>query len=571
MTAFAPARALLWEYVRVARRPVAMVTGANCALAALYRRALEPLGAQREELVFVALFTTMLITIVLTLLNCRADGSSSGGAQLGFERRLYRLPLSSTLLAFWRLTPAALAAGGMYLTPVLFLVLAFDTRWPVLGPLLVTLVVLVWAQALNWSLGKRPYLLAPVGLPLGMLLFSWLGPRLRPRGGDLLTHWQDFGLADVGLLVVILVTGVGVAMIGVHFDRSQPPGTRTLGSLLRRSTSRHGSERAQRPTGLSRDDSDERLAPAFPSPVRAQLWMEWREKGRLLPIFGFTGLAINALIVSFPDFETGPMLRAAFGFLGLLFLVGPPVAGLLHGRFDLSSAVPTLDRLRATRPLGDRQLAWTLLLASLRSALAAWATTAAGLSLLGGALFLWGDREHVIKVAEGLRQALLHAKPIDLALLLVLLLAWAAAGSGLMASLVLSGRNWIIGLFAMAPTVLVVFALMAERIADFDSWRRLLPVAALLVVTVLPLATALCAWLAWRRGYLTGTALLVAGGVWAALSLALALRFPTLRAALASGELPLERTLAWAAPAALSGVVLPLALAPLMLSWNRHR
>jgi len=101
---WSPARALAWESLRLSWRPVVTTTLAWCALAAIYRRLLAPLGERRDAEVFSSLLAMMVLVNATTLLSCRDDGVG-----IGFERRLFRLPLSRD--------PASTAALGSWARP----------------------------------------------------------------------------------------------------------------------------------------------------------------------------------------------------------------------------------------------------------------------------------------------------------------------------------------------------------------------------------------------------------------------------------------------------------------------
>ena len=105
---WSPARALAWESLRLSWRPVVTTTLAWCALAAVYRRLLAPLAERRDAEVFSSLLVIMLLVHAATLLACRDDGLG-----IGFERRLFRLPLRTSLLVLGRLAPALLFITAM--------------------------------------------------------------------------------------------------------------------------------------------------------------------------------------------------------------------------------------------------------------------------------------------------------------------------------------------------------------------------------------------------------------------------------------------------------------------------
>ncbi len=542
----------------MSRRSVPMVTLAGCSLAGLYWIALEPFGARRESLVFSAVFGTLLIVHGMTLLNCRSEGLA-----LGFERRLYRLPMSTPGLVIWRMVPAALLGAAMYLATAGFMKLVLGTRWPVLGPTAISITCLVWMLALNWSLGRRPYLLAPVGLAVAVPFVLWLKPRFQPGAGELMANWGDFGAMDLVLLALAVLMAVMVAIVGVRADRAEP---RTLQSLVARN--RVGGRRAPISETMPRRKSRSRAG--FRSATGAQLWMEWREKGVWVSLWAALGLIFCALAGGFPEFLAGPTLRNGLLFIAMLLVLAPPAAGFLHGRSNLSSRDSMLDRVRATRPLSDRTLAMTLLLATFVTTAAAWLVAILTLTGVFVVTWLWGDTAKVEEIVEGLRLALQHSAPADLALAGLLMIGFCVAASGLPLSLVLSGRSRLTEGLA-APYVLVILGLIFERITGSDAWRRLLPYPAVMMLTMIPVASGVCAWLCYRRGHYSLRALIRGGLAFVTLAILLVFRFPFLQQAFVPGGLPFERAVAYAAPATLSAAFLPFVLAPLMLAWNRHR
>ena len=547
-----------WEYWRLAWRPVVTVTVAGCVLAGVYRLALEPLGERRDAHAFLGLFVTVLLVYVLTLLTCRAEG-----LVLGFERRLYRLPVSTFGLVLGRLLPALLTASVMYLATVAFVGFVFGSRWPILGPTLVMVTVTAWTLALSWSLGTRPYLLAPVGLPLAFVLLGWLKPWLKPRDVPVMAHWAGFGTFEVALLLLASALGVAVATVGVRLDRaeSRPTTGLLVGSerLWQKAATEPGSEARVARRNLFRDAR------------HAQLWMEWREKGRYVPLLTLFSFGTGLLAGSFPSYETGSLLRTSLVYLALAIFMAPIATGMLHGRFDQSMSEAGLDRLRATRPVSDRDLALLLFRAALRSVAASWAVALVAVVLVVGLLRLWGDGERVALVVQGIAEALRHTTSFDLLLLAAVLVGWALAACGCVLSAALSGRNWVLNVFSIAPLASIALLFVAERITGWSAWRGAMPMAVAFVAALLPVALAVSSWICLRERVWSVRTL--ARGALALLffSVLLLVRFPALRDAMAPGISSIERLPLFLVPAALCGVFLPFVLAPLMVTWNRHR
>ncbi|MEM9405018.1 MAG: hypothetical protein AAGA81_03175 [Acidobacteriota bacterium] len=538
-------RALLWEYYRLARRPVALLVLSSCSLAALYRTALDGMGARRDALVFTSLFVTLCLVYLLTLLTCRADGMT-----LGFERRLYRLPLPTTELVLSRWIPALLTAALAYGATALFMRLVFDAAWPLGGPVLILVSVIGSGLAIVWAVGARPYLLTVIGIPLFGLLLYWLQPFLKVDPQRSLGVWKDFGSTETLGLLALLGGSMAVAIVGVQHDRS------TLGSRAR---------------ALPKPSTRRARTVRFRSARDAQLFMEWREKGRWMPIVCAGSLVSAVLAGGFPTYETGPVLRHALVAFALVLIALPPVSGFLHGWFDLKGSIATLDRLRATRPLSDRQLARVLLFSAARAVLVGWCAALLVLVTLFLLTGLLGDREKTLLVVEGIFEAIAHVHLLDLTLFFAVLLSWAVAGSGSTLALVGSGRDWVIAIFAVGPYAWILLGLAAERLLGSSLVLEILPWGAGALLAAIPLATAVAVVTGWRRGLEDARSLARAFVPYLILNALLIARSPFLQRAFAPDEPWLARSAALLVPAALCAVLLPRFLAPLTLGANRHR
>lgn len=534
----AVARALTWEYLRRAGSSALSVTAAVCALAGLYRSALEPFGERRDVLVFTAVFATLLVVFVMTLLTATGSGA-------GFDRRLYRMPASTTTLVLGRLLPAVGTGALMYLATASFASLVLGTRWPLLGPVLVLTAALVWGSALSWTLGPRPELLLPAGAGPALALFLLVRPMLRPVGESPLTSWTPLlGPRGAGLAGLI-VAGVLLAIAGVRLDRTE------------RGPARTHPDGAARLRGRRRDED----LPPFTDARRALLWREWREKGRWLPLYTAFALATLIATDSFPDFETGPILRSALVCLVAVFVLAPPTSGLLHGRFGMAGEAE-LDRVRATAPTSDRRLAWMLLEASTRAALASLAVAVIGAAAVFVVLFAFGDGSHVARVVEGLVEALRRPAPIDVVLALGLAIGFTTALGGVVLSLAVSGRDALLHVFVAVPVGLLVVGFVAERITGSAAWRDALPGLASAAALAGPFVVAGAGVGAERIGGVSRTVVATVLGADLATTILVASRTDALSAGTVTG---------WLLPTAVSWIFVPPLLAPAMLAWNRHR
>lgn len=553
---WSPARALAWESLRLSWRPVVTTTLAWCALAAIYRRLLAPLGERRDAEVFSSLLAMMVIVNATTLLSCRDDGVG-----IGFERRLFRLPLSTSLLVLGRLVPALLYVTAMQAAVALFMRAALGAPWPLLGPGLLALAVASWTLALSWVCGQRPLLIAPLGVVLLFALLTWLRPVLR---ADLL--WSRLTAHDATALVLATAMAALVAMWGVASSRRAGAAAPSRPRLARLAV-----EEAVGPGRNSAIAAAPTTAPPLRSAMRAQLWMEWRQKGRWFPFGILLWLAVAVGASALPVPETGALLRQALhDLLPFAVLLLPPAAGFLHASFHLRGQVTGIDSFRATRPLGDRELAHAILLSAARTWAAGLAATLASITALALGLWRFGNAARVEELARGIADAVagIGAGRVALATGLGVAAAWAALG--MVVAITLCGRNWL-SLLAYVVPITAVSVIFIADVADVDLLDRAGPALIGPFGVVLTLGAAAAWVLAVRGRLLPLRAAMLAALSWVAGTVLLVRLMPTLFAALlvAGGSLP-----GWAlltAPGLAAAVVMPPALAPLALRWNRHR
>lgn len=553
---WSPARVLAWESLRLSWRPVLATTLAACALAAIYRRLLAPLGERRDAVAFSSLLVMMSIVYAMTLLSCRDDGLG-----IGFERRLFRLPLRTSLLVLGRLAPALLLVTAMQAAVTWFMRAVFGAPWPLLGPGMLAVAVASWTLALTWTCGRRPLAVAPLGVVLLLVLLAWLKPLLR---ADPL--WSRLAARDAAILGLATALAALVAVWGVARARqagaAAPPRPRLARRLM------------EGVVGRGRDSAVATApvqAPRLPSALRAQLWMEWREKGRWLPFGALLWLAATVGASSVPVPDTGAMLRQALhDYLPFALLMLPPVAGFFHGSFRLTSRVAGIDAFRATRPLGDRELANVILLSAARACAASWVVTFAGVAALALGLWWFGTAARVEELARGIAATVagIGAGRVALATCLFATAAWAALG--VVAAIALCGRNWLSFLAFVTPLGAVSVILIGDM-AGFDLLAHAGPALIVPFGVLLPLGTAAAWTLAVRLRLIPVRAAMLAALLWAASTMLLVWLLPTVFAALLVAGEPLPRWLLLAAPGLAAAVVLPPALAPLALRWNRHR
>jgi hypothetical protein len=139
----------------------------------------------------------------------------------------------------------------------------------------------------------------------------------------------------------------------------------------------------------------------------------------------------------------------------------------------------------------------------------------------------------------------------------------------MVASIALCGRHWLSFLAYLLPITAVSVLLIAD-LAGVDLLAHVGPVLIGPFGVLLTLGAAAAWTLAVRGRLIPLRAAILAALFWAASTLLLARLLPTVFAPFLEAG-PLPRWLLLAAPGLAAAVVLPLALAPLALRWNRHR
>lgn len=550
-------RALVWESTRELRARVLGATAASCALAALLHRVMTSLGDRRDRIVFVTLFVMLLIVNVATVM-----GRREGGGGLRFERRLFRMPVSSALLVSARFAAAMLAVSFMVLAVGLFMRLVVGAQWPVIVPWLITLACLSWLLALGWTLAHSNLTFLAVALPSMAVLARWVMPRLRAY-----EPIAQPSAADAATLLALVGLAYSVAVLGVGRDRRGTPVLRLDVVRRLRAVLRHAFPNET--TAVSRAAA---LRAPFGGPLQAQVWMDWREKGWMLPVCavaGVTATCAMGLLLS-GNTERAVQSLASYPLIGLL--LAPPVVGFLYGRFHGSSDRPDIDPFRARRPLRDDQLAKACFAGATLTLIATWL---AGAVSVASALLVWrvvGDAAVVdAQIANGLHAfASLPPQTVLQTALGVLGLTWTVMGTIL--ALTLAGRNWVTGALAVIPVGLVGGDLVGHAALGVDVLTSVLPVIGAGLLAAAPIATIAFAAMAWKRGFLSTRLLGALASGWLLGAMIWDVSLVSTLADLADARFTgLERLLALASPAALCLPILPVALAPLAVQWNRHR
>lgn len=541
----APAAALAWEFWRRHRWGLAAVAALIAVTASVVARDPFTANGAMGISVFFAMGLLYALGVFAYGFEARLESPDSG-----FPPRLFLLPVRTTVLVGWPMFQGVVVCVVLWVAWDRLVLRPCGVETPGWCPAMVAAVV-ASGQALMWC---------PFGLPWLRLLVACVVLTALSRVGALLDlvapSLGEFGAwaaeranrdsALTALLAAVIPIAFLLAWFGVGLARrgDSPDWLRAW-----RAGSRSGRARELSP---------------FASAMRAQVWYEWRLRGRGYVVT----VAIMTLVLASLAFLGNRAARADFA---LIFLFVPPliawVWGSQVGSPGESIRSTELTTFAATRPLSDAQMVAAKQRAAARATATAWLVVS-GLALVW--LGLHDGYERMESFWEGAREKYGRDGAIGRGVLWVVALTF-ATWRGLTANLWvgLAGRTWMVP----AHTVLVVVGglevLMQWGWIDSDAGRRevflaLLPwvVGALLVLKFVLAGWALRVLLS--RGLVDPAGVARQVAAWAVgtgLLVAVLVRF-------GSHLGPWY----WLAVAAV--LLVPLArpcVAPLALAWNRHR
>jgi len=492
-----------------------------------------------------AIARTYRFYLYFALFSCGAfllSGFVDKRKRLVFSARHYVLPVRTSVLVAWQMVSTTIFMSLMVLVMVGCCRLCTGFSFPVLVPALFCSAVLVWTTAGLWFL---------VGSQVLTLLFFAVVPILLiwGCGGVFFTEtWRsEMGTLGKGPLPVLillfllsLLAAYLIAVAGAARDRRGDAFSllpiwewllERLGTLWVRQK-------------------------RFSSPAAAQFWFEWRQKGLVMPIIAaavHAGILVLILAGVIVNGAVDMVLGISCVFLSLAWF---PM-GFLFGLRDTSSGKWELGAFAGTRPLNDRDIS----LATLKVGAASIAATFAVCVLAVLPWVVMGSLEHL--------SGKFTAHPYLLAfgyLCGLLLSGWTVMA--LAACITLTGHKWVLGV--LGAIVFVFFF----GIMTLGTWNPMSPGRreALLETLVIFITSgcllgAFAAFTAAYRKRLIGKGLVsLSACLWllfvvCAVGLWLRFREPS-----EPMFFPLFLLIVLTALP-----VAPLALAPLALSWNRHR
>lgn len=544
-----PAYALVWAYFRQVRWRLPLVF-TSVTLMTLLVGGLRIASSDQVPVSFFHDLSMLGFAFILV-----AGPFFSKTAPFDLDPKPFRLPISNRALALWTLLPPAVAIAIMHLLLATIVSLWLDTSWPMTTMALSLATTLVLVTAAAWFFTGSQLLQSVAVLTVFFLALRTIGDRFQAaEEAAQVSMWSWLSFADGLVLLAALVAGYGVAVLAIGRMRRGEPIGATLVPRLRR-------DRVAR-------TADRRFA----SPLAAQRWLEGRQKTWALPANMVAIFAVLAAMAAFGPLMERDVFVTGLSLLVIVPILLPPVVGGIVGRFSMDSREAAIDPFRATRPLDDVSMAHLFLRLGVRILLLSWAVVALCTVLAGGWLALFGDGRFVVDRIASINDMIrgLDGSMLALVVLLALLVPWTSLS--LTATVFLTGRNaLVIVLLGLAYGGGFLYVLFMDNI----SYERL--------ATFLPgiswvLAPALVVMFLWavraarRRLDLGPMAALATVAAWLGLLSAVLGLLASLDGR-GPGALGMPRD-AWVL-ALLIGVstlpILPVAMAPLALAWNRHR
>ncbi|MBW3670268.1 MAG: hypothetical protein KY432_01205 [Acidobacteria bacterium] len=413
-----PAVAIAWEFRQRHRWGLIAVLAAILTLGGIKIALLTPQAPlELHDVTYALLIPVPLSGAFLYLLAVFTFGIAGDLAarESMYPSRMFTLPVPSAALAGW---PMLYGCASMVLWWfAMRTVGTFPPDWevPRIWPALFAASLLAWAQALTWM----PYALRGMRI---VVMIAWL------VSIDVVVITALAYKASESTMLLLLAPLVPLAYVAAvsavsRARRGDVPAWRVTEWFAR----------AFRPSAAHRE---------FESAARAQLWFEWRQYGRSLPLL--VGIVLPAgLLLLFP-FRDTPVIVVEIIVVSLL--VPPFMAIFVAATAGKSSSNPSesygITPFVATRPVADRSLVVAKWQAALLSTLAAWLFVAIAVPVA----LTWSDAwAPVAEIARNVDDALGRPRAITLgAFILALLIGatWKQLVQGLY--IAMSGRDWAV-------------------------------------------------------------------------------------------------------------------------------
>jgi hypothetical protein len=427
----APA-AIAWEFRQRHRRGLIALLASILALGAI-RIAVLTTHARPElsDLTFVMLVPLPVTAAFLYLLAVFTFGISGDLAarESMYPPRMFTLPVSTAALAGWPMLYGCASMIAVWLAMRIAIIFPAGSHVPKYWPALFAASLLAWTQALTWM----PYpfrgmrIVISIGLLVSIDVVVFTALETKPAESTMFLLLSPL----VPLAYVTALSAVARAR------RSDVPEWR-------------GAERAAPAFTASAD---------FRSQAHAQLWFEWRQFGRTLPLL--VAIVLPAGLSLLFLFRQTAVIVVEIVVASLL--VPPFMAAFVAATVGKTSANASesygITPFLATRPVEDRSLVLAKWQAALLSTLVTWVIVALAIPIV----VVWSDAtKPIVDIARDADAALGAPRAIVLGLLILTALVastWKQLVQGL--CIAMSGRDGAVKGIAFATLVALTAAFVA--------------------------------------------------------------------------------------------------------------
>ena len=345
----APA-AIAWEFGRRHRWGLVAIAGYLVMVGAIRALALD--WSQRvafknaESFAFTIIVPLTAASLYFLAVFSFGLAGDLSARQSMYPRRMFTLPVSNAALAGWPMLYGSAAMALLWFAMRFIAVWPAGFEIPVIWPALLGASLVAWTQALNWM----PYGLPGLRVAVSVL---WL------TSIDAVVMLALEFKPGEPVMLALLAPHVPLAYLAAYYavSRARRDDTPDWRHLFARS-SRDAGQRVDRPH--------------FSSPMRAQVWLEWKRYGRSLP-------ALVAILLPFELamlflFRDTPVL--VFEIIALALLTPALMASFVAAtvsRADVEARDSyNISPFIATRPMTNASLVRAKMQATIWSTLASW-------------------------------------------------------------------------------------------------------------------------------------------------------------------------------------------------------
>jgi hypothetical protein len=537
------AAAIGWEFRQRHRWGLLAVLLTILFLGAIKIAALMTGTLDVREVTFALLVPVPLAAIFLYLLAIFTFGIAGDLAarQSMYPSRMLTLPVSTAALAGWPMLYGCVSMVLMWFAFRMAGTFPSGLEVPRFWPALFAASLLAWTQALTWM----PYPLRGMRIVVTIVLLISI---------DAVVITALETKARESTMLLLLAPPLPLAYVtALSAVRRARRGHVPEWNIFERFAPRFARDAARRP---------------FRTAARAQVWFEWRQYGRSLPLL--VGIVLAPGLSLLFVFRETPIIVIEIVVMALLMpaFLAIFVAAAAGKSSSNTSESYGITPFLATRPVQDRSLVAAKWQAALLSTLVAWLIVIVAVP----AALIWADAtEPIMNIVRNVNEALGQPRAIVLGLMILAGLigsTWKQLVQGLY--IAMSGRDWAVKGIAFGTLVLVTAGffvlgwILDSRHRVVVAWNSIPWLMAALVTLKLVLAMRVM-----RRGLESGSVtrkqLVLAAIVWDAGVLAiygvLVLVLPEI----------LFRRYFLLLVAMLVVPFVRLAAAPAAVAWNRHR